>query len=283
MTTATVKYDANALTLGQWVMRETGAEIAILFGSRARGDYRRDSDIDLLLVHPLWDEIRRRAKEAATAKAESLYGRWMEVNLAWFTPQEFEHLQRTINGVAAIAIEEGFTMDGQPAGNEYGNDQEDYSNESSQTEQRCHHTRSHLHLFRGAIDLAAANIMIGQQAHQTLEHAMKALISASGQRYPHHHDLVDLEQTMSPVRPWVHSTTGVRPDSSKRLQRTIKIQRAVCPLGRPRGTIPEGPERYAKNLRTSRPFNRQGPLAGAAWGRLLSTGSAENTLKAPRI
>ena len=194
MTTATVRYDANALALGQWVMRETGAEIAILFGSRARGDYRRDSDIDLLLVHPRWDEIRRRAREAATAKAESLYDRWMEVNLAWFTPQEFEHLRRTINGVAAIAIEEGFTMDGQPAGNEYGNDQEDYSNEWSQTEQRCHHTRSHLHLFRGAIDLTAANIMIGQQAHQTLEHAMKALISASGRRYPHHHHLVTLEQ-----------------------------------------------------------------------------------------
>ena len=196
MTTAAVRYDANALALGQWVMRETGAEIAILFGSRARGDYRRDSDIDLLLVHPHWDEIRRRVREAATAKAESLYDRWMEVNLAWFTPQEFEHLRRTINGVAAIAIEEGFTMDGQPAGNEYGNDQEDYSNEWSQTEQRCHHTKSHLRTLRLVIDDRGASIMVGQQAHQTLEHGMKALISASGRRYAHHHNLVDLEQTM---------------------------------------------------------------------------------------
>ena len=50
-------------------------------------------------------------------------------------------------------------------------------------------------MLRTAIDSGQAGIMVGQQAHQTLEHAMKALISASGRRYPHHHDLVDLEQT----------------------------------------------------------------------------------------
>ena len=41
--------------------------------------------------------------------------------------------------------------------------------------------------------MGAANIMVGQQAHQTLEHALKALISASGRRYAHHHNLVSLE------------------------------------------------------------------------------------------
>ena len=41
--------------------------------------------------------------------------------------------------------------------------------------------------------------MVGQQAHQTLEHAMKALISARVNRYPHHHNLVDLEIRMRRV------------------------------------------------------------------------------------
>ena len=46
-------YDNNALAVGQAVLRETGAQDVILFGSRARGDYREDSDIDLLLVHQI--------------------------------------------------------------------------------------------------------------------------------------------------------------------------------------------------------------------------------------
>ena len=72
----------------------------------------------------------------------------------------------------------------------------DYSNEWDMTEQRCYHTRSHLHMLRLAIDNRGTGIMVGQQAHQTLEHAMKALISARIRRYPHHHNLVDLEDYM---------------------------------------------------------------------------------------
>ena len=194
MTTAAVKYDARALAVGQAVLRETGAEDVILFGSRARGDYRDDSDIDLLLIHPRWqdDDVRKKA-HAAWDMAESFYGIRIPVDVVGFTPGEFHRIRHSINSVAAIAAEEGFTMDGQPAGNAYSNDDEDYSNEWTNTGNRCYHARSHLHLLRGAIDLGAANIMIGQQAHQTLEHALKALISASGRRYAHHHNLVSLE------------------------------------------------------------------------------------------
>ena len=47
-------------------------------------------------------------------------------------------------------------MDGQPASNIYSNDDEDYSNEWSNTANRCYHARSHLQLLRGAIDMGAA-------------------------------------------------------------------------------------------------------------------------------
>ena len=195
MTTATVKYDTRALAVGRAVLQDTAAETVILFGSRARGDYHKDSDIDLLLVHPRWQDADVR-KEALAAwdTAESLYGTRIPVDVVSFTPEEFQHMRRTVNSVAAIATEEGITMDGLPAGDEYPNDDGDYSNEWTNTEQRCYHTRSHLHTLRAIIDSGGAGIMVGQQAHQTLEHAMKALISASGRRYAHHHDLVTLEQ-----------------------------------------------------------------------------------------
>ena len=155
MTTAAVKYDPKALAVGQAVLRETGAEDVILFGSRARGDYREDSDIDLLLIHPLWqdDDVREKAR-IGWGVAESFYGISIPVDVVGFTPGEFHHLRHSINSVAAIAAEEGFTMNGQPAGNVYSNGDDDYSNEWTNTGNRCYHAKSHLYLLRGAIDLA---------------------------------------------------------------------------------------------------------------------------------
>ena len=196
MTTATVKYDTRALAVGRAVLQDTAAETVILFGSRARGDYHKDSDIDLLLVHPRWQDadVRQKAR-TAWDKAESLYGTRIPVDVVSFTPEEFHHMRHTVNSVAAIATEEGITMDGQPAGEEYGNGG-DHSNEWTMTDQRSYHTRSHLRMLRAAIDSGQAGIMVGQQAHQTLEHALKALISASGRQYAHHHDLLNLEDDM---------------------------------------------------------------------------------------
>ena len=190
-------YDRNALVLGQAVLRDTSAETVILFGSRARGDYREDSDIDLLLVHPdsLDSEIRDRARNAVAAKVEALYGQRMPIDFVWFTPKEFEQLRLSINSVVAIAIEEGITMSGEPASDEYRNEG-DSSNEWTVTDQRCYHTRAHLRILRRAIEDEEISLMIGQQAHQALEHAIKGLISASGRRYPHHHNLEDLEREM---------------------------------------------------------------------------------------
>ena len=194
MTTSAVKYDTRALAVGQAVLRETGAEDVILFGSRARGDYREDSDIDLLLIHSgLQDHaLRGKVKDIAKATAADLYGSPVGVDLIWFSPEGFDRMRRSHNDASAIASEEGISTGGRSARGKYPS-QSDYSYETIKTNKRCHYARSHLHLLRGAIDLGAANIMVGQQAHQTLEHALKALISASGRRYAHHHNLVSLE------------------------------------------------------------------------------------------
>ena len=199
-------YDRRALAVGRAVQQATGAAPVILFGSRARGDHRPDSDIDLLLVHPGWQdmELRELGRKAADAGIESGYGsqRWSAIksdepvlaDLVWFAPEEFDRCRRSINSVAALAAEEGFMMDGQPASDEYPNG--DYSEEWTNTEQRCRHTRLHLRMLRAAIDGRIGLIMVGQQAHQAMEHAIKSLISANGRRYSHHHNLVILELEM---------------------------------------------------------------------------------------
>ena len=198
-----VGYDANALAVAQAVLRESGADDVILFGSRARGDHRPDSDIDLLLVHPNRndDAVRDKARSAAAAKTQAVYPGKTPVDLIWFTPQEYDRLRRTINSVAAIATREGIAMDGQPAGNSHNGETGDYAAEWTVTGQRCDHARAHLRMLRRAIQDREITLMIGQQAHQAMEHAIKALISAASRRYPRHHELLDLETVMRRADP----------------------------------------------------------------------------------
>lgn len=206
MATATVKYDARALAVGQAVLRETGAEDVILFGSRARGDYRDDSDIDLLLIHsgplcfaPGNDNARYEFRQSAKARAKNLYGAPVDVQLAWFTAEEFNRMRRSLNHVTAIASKEGINMKGGAASEQYPND--DFSDEWSVTAERCYHARMHLQGLTGGVQLGHADLLIGQQAQQTLEHAIKALISASGRAYRHIHDLEELERDLRRADP----------------------------------------------------------------------------------
>ncbi len=194
MTTAAVKYDPKALAVGQAVLRETGAEDVILFGSRARGDYREDSDIDLLLIQPGPNdyEIRAQVKDSAKSTAAALYGNPIGVDLVWFSPEEFDRMRRSHNHVTAVATEEGINMEGESASIEDG----DRSNEWVVTGQRCRHARAHLRSMRTLIEDQEIDIIVGQHAQQSLEHAMKALISASGRRYRRLHDLIAIERDM---------------------------------------------------------------------------------------
>lgn len=194
MTAADVKCDRMALSVGQAVLRETGAENVILFGSRARGDYREDSDIDLLLIHSgLKDyEFRAKVKDSAKETAAALYGSPVGVDLVWFSPEEFDQMRRSYNHVTAIAIAEGINIEGESTSPGDG----DRSNEWRVTSQRCRHSRAHLRSMRRSIEDQEIDIIIGQQAQQSLEHAMKALISASGHRYRRLHDLLVLERDM---------------------------------------------------------------------------------------
>ena len=195
----TAKYDARALAVGRAVLRETGAEDVILFGSRARGDYRDDSDIDLLLIHsgPKDYEFRAMAKDSAKSMASALYGSPVGVDLIWFSPEEFDRMRRSLNHVTAVAAEEGINMSGESAGIGDG----DRSNEWTVTNQRCRHARAHLRSLRRSIDDREIDIIVGQQAQQALEHAMKALISACGRRYRRLHDLLAIESDMRQADP----------------------------------------------------------------------------------
>src|SRR4051812_2459015 len=75
----------------------------ILFGSRARGDDRLDSDIDLLIVKDTDQPAYRRATEAYRA----LSGIGVSKDIIWRTPAEVDEWSEVPTYVTTRALREG--------------------------------------------------------------------------------------------------------------------------------------------------------------------------------
>jgi uncharacterized protein len=75
----------------------------ILFGSRARGDARPDSDFDLLVVR----ESNQRRDERSAPIYTALAGVPAEVEVMVYTPAEIEEWQEVPQAFVTTAIREG--------------------------------------------------------------------------------------------------------------------------------------------------------------------------------
>jgi predicted nucleotidyltransferase len=85
------------------ISRRYDIERMVLFGSRARGTARRDSDVDLILVS------RKFRGKNAIDRAAPLYLEWdlpYSVDLLCYTPQEFAEFSRR-GGLVRQAVQEG--------------------------------------------------------------------------------------------------------------------------------------------------------------------------------
>jgi predicted nucleotidyltransferase len=75
----------------------------ILFGSRARGDAREDSDVDLLVIADT--ELPPDERNFVAHKAVRDLG--MPTDILVFTPREVERLRTWMSSIVAIALREG--------------------------------------------------------------------------------------------------------------------------------------------------------------------------------
>lgn len=96
------------------IVREVSPETIILFGSRARGDSRPDSDVDLLIVETEpFSPQRSRRKETAR-----LYIALKELDVSkdilLYSRDEFEHWKNSKNHVVGRAVREGKMLYGRP-------------------------------------------------------------------------------------------------------------------------------------------------------------------------
>ncbi len=197
--TVTAGCDPRALWVAQELHRAQQPEVTVLFGSRARGDYEEDrSDIDVLLVRESVPDLKQkdRINRKAQKLTKSLYGWAVPVQTVWCTRDEFDQMRRTVNHVVARALQDGIIMPRDPEdyNSRYGQDEQDHSNEWTVTGERLRHAEEHLAMFDLAIHSANSLMddMVGLHAHQALEHAIKAVISARGWQYKTTHNLNEL-------------------------------------------------------------------------------------------
>ena len=94
------------------IVREVAPETIILFGSRARGDARPDSDVDLLVVETEpFSPQRSRRKEAARLYM-ALRGLAVSKDIFLYSREEFEHWKNSLNHVVGRAHREGRVLHG---------------------------------------------------------------------------------------------------------------------------------------------------------------------------
>ena len=189
-------HDPRAVSVAE-VMRDLiDAECVILFGSRSRKDWTGISDIDIMVITPEQptqaDEIRITA--AAEEILDRTYPESPVFDLVVLSSDQYRKRSKSINNVAAIASREGIKLTRNPedyVGHEYDDDAEREDRIQRVVDANMHYRNLNLMLDAGVEDRGAVF-----QAHQALEHGMKALISALGNEYPHRHSLTALANTI---------------------------------------------------------------------------------------
>lgn len=89
------------------IVREAAPEAIILFGSRARGDARPDSDVDLLVVESEPFSGQRSRRLETTRLYRLLRDLPLAKDLLLFSRDEFEFWKTSLNHVIGRAYREG--------------------------------------------------------------------------------------------------------------------------------------------------------------------------------
>src|SRR6266536_163463 len=84
---------------------EIGAARVLLFGSRARGQARADSDYDVIVVSPRFNPTARRGRSYRLRELWYEAGGYGPMDLICITPEEFDEASRHITLLAAVLPE----------------------------------------------------------------------------------------------------------------------------------------------------------------------------------
>ena len=185
-------YDHRAKEVAEAVYDAVRPVAVILFGSRARGDYREDSDVDLLVITADDESSDWKARyvdtcKAAHEKAEAVYGLLIGVDVVDMPASRFADCRRAKNHVAGQAVRDGVIVSQQPLPGE-GQQPTNWPDIRQRFIAATRNIQSTTLLIEGNGPLED----IGFHAQQAIENALKGWISALDDKYENIHDLARL-------------------------------------------------------------------------------------------
>ena len=177
--------DPDAVAVAQAVYERTQPLQAVLFGSRARGTHRPDSDIDIAIITAeAVAEDDRDAYDRIAEQAAAGHPQAPEIHVAFLTVAEFLDERVHKNTVANNIAREGRpVMQEESAGYSPGFEEDTVN--WSDVDARAKDARDAVNdLYVLVSSPTSSEKGVGYMAQQCLEHAYKALIASRGERYP---------------------------------------------------------------------------------------------------
>lgn len=125
--------DARALQIASTMQSATGAEVAILFGSRARGDHRPTSDVDILLITPSKppQKVMEQVEDLASMAQKIALPEASGVDIGCMTREEFLTGKTLTNNLARSIARQGVPAMARD-GMGYGREQEYFLDDSQE-------------------------------------------------------------------------------------------------------------------------------------------------------
>ena len=192
-----VKHDPRAASVARRVHDTLNPVQTILFGSRARGDHRWYSDIDIFIITggETAPDYRDHAKTVAEQARKELLPEADKTDVICWTLEKFLHSRCLKNNLANHVARDGLPiMPPEETGysSDYGEEAIDWDNVRT----RVRDALGNADTLQNALDINRANEKaFGHIAQQALEHGYKALLGANGHDYPvgwQGHDLAGL-------------------------------------------------------------------------------------------
>ena len=202
--------DPRAREVAMAVYEAVRPSMVILFGSRARGDYHDDSDIDLLVITGMEradNDGYVRASRAARQKACEVYGHSVSVDVLHHTGAEFADRRRAKNHVAGQAVRDGVDQTGAKLSGRY---QGEEPTNWPDIRQRIANAERNLSDMAAGIDANQSQEAIGFFAQQAVENALKGWISALDDSYTNTHEIEDLTAIVRRYPQEISTSAGER-------------------------------------------------------------------------
>ena len=204
--TKLLKYDPSALDIARAMVAIISPDDALLFGSRARGDWTNQSDIDVLTIAEQHQDTRAKYQQAlqtGQAMATEIYGRPVKIDLVRYSLQDFEYYRQARTHLTHSALKEGINMSGEATG--YGNQYPDTEpNNWPDIEQRFTNYQRQILAAENNLEAGLGYEEVGFHFQRALENAMKGFLSDmdyeddQDNAWIRNHSISDLQEVYGP-------------------------------------------------------------------------------------